>query len=203
MALINNWRKQSGPPLSIPPRPDLTREADTGSQLGELAVGLLPPTIQPSWMDALAWTEWGAPDALVVGESHHVDGIAPWVGQPRVHGYCVPVIVTFRREPDNPFDRNAIMAIVDGRQVGYVNRHRAAELAPLVDSARVEEFQLAGVILGGFIDPGSEWPVRYSFGVFVWPEKRISPAPPIAPSGPTRAWPPKPEALESGKDDGN
>jgi hypothetical protein len=197
MALIDSWLKRSGTPVSVPQRPDLSRVDDFASQVGDLAVGLQSPSLRSNWKGDLAWTEWGAPDGLVVGESHHLDGIAPWVGQPREPGYCVPVVVTFQREPDNPYDVNAIMAVVDGRQVGYVNRHRASEVAPVMDAADLQEFQLAGVILGGFIDADREWPNRYSFGVFVWLDKRITAAPQIAPSGPTRAWPPKPDAMES------
>ena len=40
-----------------------------------------------------------------------------------------------RREPDNPFDRNAIrVERLNGQQVGYINRCLAAELAPCFDA---------------------------------------------------------------------
>jgi hypothetical protein len=38
------------------------------------------------------------------------------------------------REPDNRFDRNAVRVMRrNGRQVGYLNRHLARELAPRLD----------------------------------------------------------------------
>jgi hypothetical protein len=192
---IDAWLKRSSSPLSIPARPDLSLESEAGREAHSMAEGLLAPSIGSDWMHELAWAEWDPPDGLVVGESHHFDGIAPCVGPPRQQGYWIPVTVTFRREPSNPYDGNAIMAIVNARLVGYINRPRAAEVAPLMDATGVSEFELAGVIIGGFLNDDSEWPERNSFGVFVWLDKRVSAAPPIAPSREARAWPPKPEAL--------
>jgi hypothetical protein len=40
-----------------------------------------------------------------------------------------------RREPDNPYDRNAIcVERPNGQQVGYLNRNLAAQLAPFFDA---------------------------------------------------------------------
>ena len=39
--------------------------------------------------------------------------------------------IQLRREPDNPYDPNAIsVERLNGQQIGYLNRHMAAELAP-------------------------------------------------------------------------
>lgn len=53
----------------------------------------------------------------------------------RAHGLCLvgdPIIVT--REPDNPKDRNAIIATnVDDHPIGYIARENAAIVAPWMD----------------------------------------------------------------------
>jgi hypothetical protein len=42
--------------------------------------------------------------------------------------------VRLRREPDNPYDANAIrVERQDGRQIGYLNRYLAESLAPRFD----------------------------------------------------------------------
>ena len=192
MALFDGWqRRGGGSTISLPPRPDLWPESSEGSQPAMAQGVLLPPTVEPAWMQVSDWRSWVSPDALVVGESHHFDGIAPHVGPPRQLGFCIPVNVTFRREADNPFDGNAIMALVEGRQVGYIGRHRAAQIAKIIDAVGLAEFQLAGVIIGGFLDRDARRLERHSFGVFVWLDKRISAGPPIEPTSATAAWPPQ------------
>lgn len=67
-------------------------------------------------------------------------------------------IVTLRREPDNPYDSNAIrVENGSGQQVGFINKELAAQLAPSFDaygspvSATVTEIvggQLRGSALG-------------------------------------------------------
>ena len=73
-----------------------------------------------------------------------------------------------RREPDNPYDFNAIrVERLDGAQIGYINRFMAEDLAPIFDAygepvpAWVSELQGGGYRRG------------YSIGVtieFVTPE---------------------------------
>ena len=42
--------------------------------------------------------------------------------------------VLLRREPNNPFDQNAIrVEREDGEQIGYLDRHLASEIAPKFD----------------------------------------------------------------------
>ena len=38
------------------------------------------------------------------------------------------------REPHNRFDINAIMVTANGREIGYIPKHLADELAPLIDA---------------------------------------------------------------------
>jgi hypothetical protein len=45
--------------------------------------------------------------------------------------------VLIKREPTNPFDHNAVsIERVNGQQIGYLNRHLAATLAPFFDAHR-------------------------------------------------------------------
>ncbi len=46
--------------------------------------------------------------------------------------------VVFRREPDNPHDRNAIaVCLTDGGRIGYLSRFEAERLAPLLDGGLI------------------------------------------------------------------
>ena len=51
--------------------------------------------------------------------------------------------VTFQREIDNAFDRNAILVLTDTRELGYLPRRFAQQLAPEIDSG----LQLGGRVL--------------------------------------------------------
>jgi hypothetical protein len=44
--------------------------------------------------------------------------------------------VTLLREPDNPFDANAVKVLVPGGQIGYIAASLAAEMAQRMDSGR-------------------------------------------------------------------
>jgi hypothetical protein len=74
----------------------------------------------------------------VVGESHYRNALsnllAKW-GDPDAdleafQSATAPAALV--REPDNPYDKNAIAVHVDGQLVGYVPRDVAAELAPVM-----------------------------------------------------------------------
>lgn len=46
--------------------------------------------------------------------------------------------VTFLREPDNEYDRKAVMALdEDGRQIGYIPRHQNAVISALMDAGKL------------------------------------------------------------------
>lgn len=57
--------------------------------------------------------------------------------------------VRLTREPDNHHDANAILIDVSGREIGYVPRRDAAELAPLMDRGAVVEGRIKTVLAGG------------------------------------------------------
>ena len=48
-------------------------------------------------------------------------------------GLVAGAALELRRQPKNPYDRNAIAAFYGELQIGFLNREMAAELAPLVD----------------------------------------------------------------------
>lgn len=43
------------------------------------------------------------------------------------------MFIEFRREPKNPYDANAILALCDGKRIGHLSAEIAAEIAPLMD----------------------------------------------------------------------
>lgn len=58
------------------------------------------------------------------------------------------VVLTLRREQDNPYDRNAV-AVLDpeGRRLGYLKAKLAESVAPLLDrgqKVRISEFEITG-----------------------------------------------------------
>lgn len=69
----------------------------------------------------------GLHQVAVAGAQHHRDALvsdAPAPGSP----------LALRRDPDNEHDANAIAVLAAGRQVGWVPRELAAELAPQLDA---------------------------------------------------------------------
>lgn len=41
--------------------------------------------------------------------------------------------LTIQREPNNPYDTNAIMVLNLGKQIGYIGKNFASIIAPLID----------------------------------------------------------------------
>jgi SWI/SNF-related matrix-associated actin-dependent regulator of chromatin subfamily A3 len=60
--------------------------------------------------------------------------------------------IVLRREPTNPYDRNAIrVERLNREQIGYINRHLAAELADHVDvEGGSANGQVAALTGGGY-----------------------------------------------------
>jgi tetratricopeptide (TPR) repeat protein len=152
-----------------------------------VAPGLLAPSVDARWAQS-DWRAWEPPANLVVGESHHGDSFVALAGSPRQSGYLVPVAVEFVREPDNPYDDNAIRVQVDGRPVGHVQRAVAAVLSISLDTAACKSFTLAGLIRGGSMSAPN-------FGVQVWLDRRLTPAPSFSRAPVSFAsWPPAEDA---------
>ena len=148
---------------------------------------MLRPNLDAGWV-AEAWSSWEPPVNLIVGESYHEESFADLVGPPRPEGYLIPVVVGFFREPENPYDGNAIRAEVSGHTVGHVGRAAAAGLAARLDELSCKSFELAGVIRGGSISAPN-------FGVQVWLDRRATSSPRMTNlMVETAPWPPAEDA---------
>lgn len=124
-------------------------------------------------------TDEGFPEPLagiVTGESHNQDAIRSAVADRLLPAV---VAVEFRRDPENPYDRNAVGVWVGSHRVGFLAKELAADVAPVLDRAGVTSFTLAGRIA----DVEGE-----SVYVDVWPERRLTSAPQIrVPAGMMRS----------------
>ncbi len=151
------------------------------------ATALAPATVAAGWDSGNAWRTWDPPSTFIVGESHYMEALLAIAGPPREEGYLLPVAVTVVREPQNPHDPNAFRIEVEGRKVGHLARHVAAQLAPPLDKAGCSEFTVCGVIRGGsFRAP--------NLGVHAWFDRRLTPGPDIVQqddAGHAVKWPPR------------
>lgn len=53
--------------------------------------------------------------------------------------------ITLVREPENPYDKNAIAVFADGRHIGYIPKKQNAALAAFIDQqgeARVDSYEI-------------------------------------------------------------
>lgn len=134
---------------------------------------LHPANVPAHWRESESWRNWCAPCNIVVGESRRQDALlAVCGGAARQWGYLVPVELEFRREPDNQYDPNAIVASIEQHTVGYLRREIAATLAGPLDAIDRLTFRLCGLIRGG----SERAPL---LGAHVWIGQRLSPAPVI------------------------
>jgi HIRAN domain len=146
---------------------------------------LSEPNVDDDWAARNAWVDWEPPRNFVAGESHHMGALAALTGPPRQNGYLVPVSVRFVREPNNPYDANALRAEVNGLLVGYLRRHIAAQAAPALDRFGCVEFSVCGIIRGG-------QPDAPNIGVHIWLGRRTTAGPEfnLLDQAGEVAWPP-------------
>ena len=151
------------------------------------------PNVPADWRDPSVWIEWDAPCNWIAGESKYPAAFAALAGPPRQEGYLVPVVVKLAREPRNSYDRNAIVATVDGHTVGYISRDVAAVVAPALDGVGVSELTVCGIVRGGYTK-------RENFGVHIWldkhPERSVQINLVTDGIGQVGAWPPDDDELE-------
>jgi hypothetical protein len=142
--------------------------------------------VDADWIDHEHWRHWGAPSNHIAGEASYLRALTDLVGGPCDGGYCVFTPVTFRREPGNRHDANAVRADVHGVCVGYLRRQIAAQVSPKLDRVRCRDFIVCGVIRGGATRASN-------LGVHVWLGRRLGPGPAITISDdPWPApWPPR------------
>ncbi|PTL78675.1 HIRAN domain-containing protein [Vitiosangium sp. GDMCC 1.1324] len=100
----------------------------------------------------------------VVGESHYQPALERLAGGRSDESVRVDVVATLKREPDNRYDTNAVVVLIEGRQVGYLSREDAPVFQPLLKEmeARGEVATCSAVIVGGW-DRGARG--KGSFGV--------------------------------------
>ncbi|NHI16890.1 HIRAN domain-containing protein [Microbacterium excoecariae] len=83
----------------------------------------------------VGWDSW--PSVEVAGEFARIDALWRAIGQrPRIDEEIVidAIAAELLPEPTNPHDSNAVMVIINGQHVGYLEREQAAEYhAPLAD----------------------------------------------------------------------
>jgi len=146
---------------------------------------LAPSNVDVSWIDIEEWRGWDAPGNFISGESHYKDALTALAGPPRDEGYLIPVKVAIIREPTNTYDSNAFRAEVDGRHIGYLARHIAAQLSGPLDAVGCGRFEVCGILRGGSEDAPN-------IGVHVWLGRRLSPGPEIMQrdEGGLVSWPP-------------
>lgn len=120
------------------------------------------------WTDKTVWSTWGRPRRCVTGVSHKQDVFQRIVGPRRPGGYRKPVRVTLLRDPANTHDRNAIKAIVNNQQIGWLARAVAAKVAPEMDAKQLVSFDVPGVIVGG-----SSNSKRESYTCWLWTKQHF------------------------------
>lgn len=88
----------------------------------------------------------------IVGESHYQSALASIAGPKCEDGYNLPITVELRREPNNPYDGNAVACFIDGKKVGHINRQDAARLQSLLKRCEKnrQKAVVDGYIVGGW-----------------------------------------------------
>ena len=107
-------------------------------------------------------------DFEMVGESNYQDVLWRAVANeiPEERGYRVEVTAALFREPDNPYDEDAICVRVNGERVGYFPAEYAPDYGDVFDelAERVHAGACAAVIAGGFrLDSGG----RAALGIWL------------------------------------
>lgn len=133
---------------------------------------LAEPNVPEDWAERGIWCDWEAPRNYVAGEASYLDALAALVGPTCERWYCRPVVVSFSRERDNPYDSNAFRAEVNGVHVGYLRRHVAEQLAGPLDHAGCRTFAVCGLARGGSFDAPN-------LGCHVWLGRRVTAGPAI------------------------
>ena len=96
----------------------------------------------------------GRHDLEVVGESHYQDALWRVAGGRTTERVRVETQAVLVREPDNPYDANAISVRIEGSTVGYLCRDDARAYLPgllKLEARHGTRISLMGVVVGGGI----------------------------------------------------
>lgn len=101
---------------------------------------------------AVGWS-----DLDVVGESFYHPALAGVRAalHDTARGFEIRAVGLLRREPDNPYDRNAIGVYVHGEKVGHLDRYDAEEYQPLL-RRRGDAMWVQVILMGGRMTPVGE-----------------------------------------------
>ena len=159
--------------------------------------GCALPNTPDDWAADDEWTWWRPPLNIVVGESFYQPALWELCGpeRPGVR-VCRPVDVVLVRDPANEHDENAIAAVVQDLQVGYLSARLAAGAAPVLDDLGLEGMVVCGVLRGMWDEDGGG-----NFGCHIWFDRRLVPGPHFEVEGLDErsrvgGWPPDPEEVE-------
>lgn len=99
----------------------------------------------------------------VVGEGHYQAALISIAGPKTKQGLNeglddLPVMIELKREPTNPYDRNAVQCLIEGKLVGYIGREEAPLLQDMLRQREKHglKAEVPGYIIGGWKRPGSE-----------------------------------------------
>jgi hypothetical protein len=103
----------------------------------------------------------------VVGESHYQEALELITGGKTEEAHDLEKWASLIREPDNPYDRNAVAVYIDGRKVGYLSRDDAPQYGVLLDELW-QKYHLRGAcranICGGLATLRPHWVERHGRG---------------------------------------
>ena len=89
-------------------------------------------------------------DIDVAGESHHQAPLAAMAGPRSREAKHFPVMASLTREPENPYDENAVAVQIDGCPVGYLHRIEAEEWANAIFALGPARVWCNAQIVGGW-----------------------------------------------------
>lgn len=99
----------------------------------------------------------GAFEFHVVGTSHHQAAIQGMCGgrtPEGVHHYCAALLAP---QPNNPYDRHAVVVTIYGIEVGFLDREEAREFGGVLRSSGFADAACEALIVGGWDRGGHDW----------------------------------------------
>lgn len=92
----------------------------------------------------------------IVGESNYQDALETIAGPKSRSGAEFEVEALLVPEPDNKFDRHAVMVIIDDHLVGYIPRNETADFHEFLDQTGASSAICDAIIEGGWKNEDSE-----------------------------------------------